>query len=121
MPDRICPQCRTEIPAVRAAAYSNHIECSRCGACLEVTSFPRAVSVVLGLAAGAFVWWLASGGEGALAGVVPTLYAVLTFGIVTPLVLMYTASFRNAPVLPSIEPGGAAGVQGAGGHGSVHH
>ena len=121
MPDRVCPQCRTEIPAVSSAAYSNNIECSQCGTRLEVAPFPRAVSVVLGMAAAAFVWWLASGGEGALAGVLPTLYAVLAFGIVTPLVLMYTATFRNAPALPSIEPVSATVNQGTGSDGSAHH
>ena len=72
-----------------------------------------------------------SGGD--LASVLPTLYAFLTFGIVSPLVLMFSANLRNAPVLPVPQPGQEHGASGhtvgphiakgddEHGHGGGHH
>ncbi len=55
--------------------------------------------------------------------VLPTLYAFLAFGIVSPLVLMFTANLRNAPAVPTPEPAHANGPagHGAGGHDGEHH
>jgi hypothetical protein len=119
--DRICPQCRTEISAAVAAAYSNGLECPQCKTRLEVASVPRTVSTVVGLAAAAVVWWLTSRGGGALGGVLPTLYAVLAFGIVSPLALMYAASLRKASTPPAPEPVHSASGPGSGAHGVAHH
>jgi hypothetical protein len=50
-------------------------------------------------------------------------YAFLAFGIVSPLVLMFTANLRNAPALPAplpVHDSGSAG-HGAGGHPGGHH
>jgi len=60
---------------------------------------------------------------GDLGGVLPTLYAFLAFGIVSPLVLMFTANLRNAPLVPVPEPMHATSSAGhdAGGHGGGHH
>jgi hypothetical protein len=119
--DRICPQCRTEISAAVAAAYSNGLECPQCKTRLEVASVPRTVSTVVGLAAAGVVWWLTSRGGGALGGVLPTLYAVLAFGIVSPLALMYAASLRKASTPPAPEPVHSASGPGSGAHGVAHH
>ena len=120
MSNRICPQCRAEIPAAIVAARSNSIECPRCGARLEVTPVPRAVSTAVGFAAAALVWWLTDRGEAGLGGVLPTLYAVLAFGIVSPLALMFTANLRNAPAPPTPELAGSATVHATGGTGGAH-
>ncbi len=120
---RICPHCQAEISASMSAARSNDIECPKCGARLEVASGPRTISTLCGLAAGAIVWRLSVGSPGDLGGVLPTLYAFLAFGIVSPLVLMLTANLRNAPALPAplpVHDSGSAG-HGAGGHGGGHH
>lgn len=120
---RICPHCKNEISAYEAAARSNEMECPKCGARLEVASGSRTISTVLGLAAGAIVWRLTSGSMSDLGGVLPTLYAFLAFGIVSPLVLVATASLRNAPPAPVPAPAHAAASSGhdAGGHGGGNH
>jgi alpha-aminoadipate carrier LysW-like protein len=119
----MCPHCKTEIPAPEAAVQSDSIVCPKCGARLEVSSGSRIIATLCGLAAGAIVWRLASGSAGDLGGVLPTLYAFLAFGIVSPLALMVTANLRNAPALPAPEPAHAtsSGGHGASGHGGGHH
>jgi DNA-directed RNA polymerase subunit RPC12/RpoP len=120
---RMCPHCKTEISAPEAAARSNDIECPKCGTRLEVAPGSRTISTIGGLAAGAIVWRVSIGSMGDLGSVLPTLYAFLAFGIVSPLVLMFTANLRNAPAAPVLEPAHApvpAG-HGAGDHGGGHH
>ena len=121
---RICPHCKTEIPAPEAAAYSNDMVCPKCGARLEVTSGSRTISSLCGLAAGAIAWRASSGMSGDLGGILPTVYAILAFGVVSPLVLMVTANLSNAPAIPAPEPAHAlssAGHGGAGHDGGHHH
>jgi len=113
---RICPHCKAEITAATAAAYSNSIECPRCKARLEVAPGSRTISTLCGLAAAAIAWRLSSGSAGDLGAVLPTLYAFLAFGIVSPLVLMFSANLCNAPALPSAGPAHAADAHGAAGH-----
>ncbi len=113
---RICPHCKAEITAANAAAYSNSIECPQCKARLEVAPGSRTISTLCGLAAAAIAWRLSSGSGGDLGAVLPTLYAFLAFGVVSPLVLMFTANLSNAPALPSPEPAHVAGGHGASGH-----
>jgi hypothetical protein len=118
---RICPHCKTEVSAANAAAYSNGIECPKCKARLEVAPGSRTISSLCGLAAGAIVWHLSSGASGDLGAVLPTLYAFLAFGVVSSLVLMFTANLSNAPELPAPEPVQSAGGHGAAGQGGGHH
>jgi hypothetical protein len=125
---RICPHCNTEISASNVAAYSFGVECPKCGTRLEVAPGTRTIACVCGLAAGAIAWRLAINSGGDLGGVLPTLYAFLAFGIISPLVLMFTANLRNAPAIQVPEPahdagalGQVAGGQSAGGHGGGHH
>lgn len=120
---RICPHCKTEISASTVDVYSFGFECPKCGTRLEVAPGARTVSSLCGLAAGAIVWRLSINMGGDLGGVLPTLYAFLAFGIVSPLVLMFTANLRNAPAVPVAEPTHDLGTGGhaAGGHGGGHH
>ena len=120
---RICPHCKAEISAPESAARSNDIVCPKCGARLEVAPGSRTISTLAGLAAGAIAWRLSAGSTSDLGAVLPTLYAFLAFGIVSPLVLMLTANLRNAPALPAPEPVHASSPagHGAGGHGGGHH
>jgi hypothetical protein len=113
---RVCPHCKTEIPAPESAAQSNDMVCPKCGARLEVAPGSRTISTLAGLLAGAIVWKLSSGSTGDLADVLPTLYSFLAFGIVSSLVLMATANLRNAPPAPVAEPAHAPA-----GHGGGHH
>ncbi len=119
----ICPHCKTEIPAPDAAARSNDIVCPKCETRLEVASGSRTISSLAGLAAGAIAWKLSSDAPGDLSAVLPTLYAFLAFGIVSPLVLMFTANLRNAPALPAPLPAHAGDSHGHGSdsHGGGHH
>jgi len=120
---RVCPHCKAEISAPEAAARSNDIECPKCGTRLEVAPGSRTISTLAGLVAGAIVWRLSAGSTSDLGGVLPTLYAFLAFGIVSPLALMFTANLRNAPAVPVAEPAHAPSPagHGAGGHGGGHH
>jgi DNA-directed RNA polymerase subunit RPC12/RpoP len=120
---RICPHCKTEISAPEAAARSNDIECPKCGTRLEVAPGSRTISTLAGLVAGAIAWRLSADSTTDLGGTLPTLYAFLAFGVVSPLVLMFTANLRNAPALPALEPAHApdSAGHGAGGHGGGHH
>jgi hypothetical protein len=89
---------------------------------LEVASGARTISTLAGLAAGAVAWQLSSNATGDLGAVLPTLYAFLAFGIVSPLVLMFTANLRNAPAPPVPLPAHSPAPAGhdAGGHGAHH-
>jgi hypothetical protein len=118
---RICPHCKTEIAAANVAAYSAGIECPQCKARLEVAPASRTISSLCGLAAAAIAWRLSSGSGGDLGAVLPTLYAFLAFGVVSALVLMFTANLRNAPALPVPEPVHATGSHGSTGPGGGHH
>lgn len=120
---RICPHCKTEISGPEVAAHSNDIQCPKCGTRLEVTPGSRTISSLSGLAAAAIAWRLSTGSTSDLGIVLPTLYAFLAFGIVSPLALMLTANLRNAPATPVSESAHAAGPadHGAGGHGGGHH
>jgi hypothetical protein len=118
---RICPHCKTEITAASVAAYSSGIECPQCKAQLEVAPGSRTISTLCGLAAAAIAWRLSGGSGGDLGAVLPTLYAFLAFGVVSPLVLMFTANLRNAPALPAPEPVHSGGGHGSAGHGGGHH
>ena len=115
---RVCPHCKTEISAPEAAARSNDIVCPKCGTRLEVAPGSRTISSLAGLAAGAIVWRLSTGSTSDLGEVLPTLYAFVAFGIVSPLVLMFTANLRNAPPLVALAP---VHDSGAAGHGGGHH
>jgi hypothetical protein len=120
---RICPHCKTEISAPEAAARSNDIVCPKCGTRLEVAPGSRTISTLAGLVAGVIAWRLSAGSTTDLGGTLPTLYAFLAFGVVSPLVLMFTANLRNAPAVPVPEPMHAPSQAGhdAGVHGGGHH
>ena len=120
---RICPHCKTEIPAPEAAARSNDIECPKCGARLEVASGSRTIATLAGLVAGTVAFQLSSGSTSDMGGVLPTLYAFLAFGVVSGLVVMFTANLHNASAMPTPLPAQASdsGGHGAGGHGAGHH
>ena len=119
---RTCPHCKTEISAPQAAARSNDIECPKCGARLEVSQGPRTISSLAGLAAGVIAYRLSSGSTTDLGSVLPALYSILAFGIVSPLVLVLTANLRNAPAVPVAEPSHASSPAGHGaGDQGGHH
>jgi VIT1/CCC1 family predicted Fe2+/Mn2+ transporter len=119
--NRTCPRCHAEISAALAAAYSDGLECPNCKERLEVVSGPRTISSAVGFAAAAAAWRLTSGASGALGSVLPIVYAVIAFGVVSALVLMLTASLHAAPAIPVPVPESAQGGHGSGSHGGGHH
>ena len=116
MADRSCPNCRAQISAAEAAAFSNGVECPNCHARLEVASGPRTVASTVGLGAGVLAALAGAAAGGVWGGVLPVLYAVLGFGVASSLTLMATASMRNAPAPPVPMP-----AHDGGGHGGGHH
>jgi hypothetical protein len=119
----MCPHCKTQISAPEAAARSNDIECPKCGTRLEVASGSRTIATLAGLVAGAVVFQLSSGSTSDLGSVLPTLYAFLAFGVVSGVLVMFTANLRNAPALPVPLPAheGSSTGHAAGGHAGSHH
>ena len=76
------------------------------------------IAVWVGLAAGWLVWRLTSGSDGPLGDVLPELYAILAFGIISPIVLAFSAALELAPAAPAVDA--TAPSHGAS-HGGGHH
>ncbi len=118
---RICPQCMTRLSPGKVAASSDDIECPGCRKHLEVSSGSRMAATILGLLAAALVWRLTRptlAEDGTLSWVLPIVYAVFAFGIVSALFLMLTADLRIRPPEMSAEPMPASAATG---HGGGHH
>jgi hypothetical protein len=98
---RICPNCGKEVPAPMTVALSNGLECPHCHTRLEVSTGSRMLPTWIGLAAAWLVWHLTSNAGGPVGFALPELYAILTFGVVTPLVLTFTAKLDLAPTPPA--------------------
>ena len=74
------------------------------------------IAVAVGLIVAFLVWRFARGSTNILGFALPVLLSFLAFGIVSPLVLMFTAALRMAPAAPVFEP-----IVAHGGHSqSVH-
>lgn len=78
------------------------------------------ISIWAGLAAAWLIWRLTSSSAGPLGAVLPVLYSVLTFGIISALVLTATATVQLAPAAPVVEVA-ASGHGAAHGQGGAHH
>ena|ERR1700734_2360050 len=102
MSARQCPNCFAVLPAGQIVAYSYDLVCPACQHPLEITGLSRNLSAFAGLLAGALVWWLASahysGQSGALGWVLPLLLSCLTFSVVAPLALIFTADLSLKPL-----------------------
>lgn len=101
-----------------AMAYSDGMECPHCHARLEVETNGRMIAVSAGLVAGWLAWHFTQGSMTVLGQLLPEVYAVLAFGIVSPLVLAGSAVLRLAPV--EAPPPPAASGQGHG-QAPAHH
>jgi len=113
---RLCPHCGNRVPATRVMALSDGMECPHCQTRLEVATGSRLIATTLGLVAAWFVWRVTRDSTNILGFALPVLLSFLAFGIVSPLVLIFTASLRLEPAAPVFEP-----VAAHGGHGqSVH-
>lgn len=119
MAARVCPHCLRVVPAARVLAFSDGMECPHCQAPLEVATGSRMLAVTAGLAAGWLAWRLTRDSASSLWFALPVLFSILAFGIVSPLVLLFTAALRPAPAAPILEPAEASHATLA--HGSAHH
>ena len=123
MASRVCPKCNSQVSAAAVAAFSDGIECPGCHVRLEVSPPGRMIGAWAGLAAGYLAWLFTHGGSGPLGGALPLLFAVLSFGIVSALVTMFTGDVRVAPELPvATAPAQGHDSHGHGAsHGGGHH
>jgi hypothetical protein len=103
------------VPRSLAAAFTNNIECPHCQARLEVGGGSRGVATVAGLFAAWLTWRATTGGSGLMDMVLPELYSIIVFGVVSALILMLTADLSFAPAAP-VETAPAAGHGHAGHH-----
>jgi hypothetical protein len=120
---RICPHCGNTVPATLVMAFSNGLECPHCQTLLEVGNGSRMVASGVGLVAAWLVWRITRGSTNILGFALPVLFAILAFGIVSPLVLAFTAGLRIAPPPQVFEPVAAHGTHGPSvhGHAGGHH
>lgn len=121
---RQCPQCLEKVPAGHAVARTDGIECPGCKAQLEVSAGSRYLATLAGLAAAVLVWRQAGVSAGMLGWLLPMVYVILAFSVVSPLVLMLIADLRIKSAEGMAEPeqiGAGDGSQSAGtGHGGGH-
>jgi len=113
---RICPLCMGKVPAEDVAAHSDTLSCPHCQKPLEVSRPSRLITTLVGLLTACFVYRVTRGSEGLLGWVLAMVYAVLTWGIVTPLLLMLTADLRIRADQPYAEAATASAPDGHGGH-----
>lgn len=115
MANRACPVCGKQVPATLEMAYTNGLECPHCHSRLDVVSSSRMVPIWAGLVAAYLVYRISSGISGPVGFVLPELFAVLAFGVVTPLLLAVTARLEQALEPPPI-PTAQAHAPSHGGH-----
>ena len=120
---RMCPHCGKTVPAARVIALSDGMECPHCQARLEVANGSRMAATAAGLVVAWLVWRVTRDSTNILGFALPVLLSFLAFGIVSPLVLMFTASLRTAPAAPVFEPVAAHGghAQSVHDHAGGHH
>ncbi|MGB6544823.1 MAG: hypothetical protein WA871_05495 [Candidatus Acidiferrales bacterium] len=114
-----CPHCMSKVPARLILSHSYGMECPHCHARIEVTDGGRYVAAIAGLAAATVVYRFARISTGLLGWALAIVYAIIAFGIVSPLILMLVAGLRAAP--PEPEPIGHGSGAPAASHGSGHH
>src|ERR1700733_5713610 len=119
----MCPHCGNTVPATLVMAFSDGLECPHCRTRLQVASGSRMVASAAGLVAAWLVWRITRGSTNILGFALPVLFATLAFGIVSPLVLAFTAALRLAPPPQVFEPVAAHGahVPSVHGHAGGHH
>jgi hypothetical protein len=112
----------TVLSPARVAAFSDNLECPGCKSRLTVWDGSRFVAALAGVAAGVLAWQLSSAGaEGARAWTIPLLYTFISFGVVSAVVLMFSADLRLKPDEPAALPLVAERARGAHEANGSHH
>jgi hypothetical protein len=114
-----CPQCMSKVPTGLILSHSYGMECPNCHARLAVTDGGRYVAAFAGLAAATVVYRFARISTGLLAWALAIVYAIIAFGVVSPLILMLVSGLQAAP--PEPEPIAHGASAAAASHGSGHH
>jgi hypothetical protein len=120
---RMCPHCGNTVPAGLVMAFSDGLECPHCQTRLQVTDGSRMIAVAVGLVAAWIAWWATRASTNILGFALPVLFSFLAFGIVSPLVLIFTAALRIAPAAPVFEliPAHGSHASSVHGHAGGHH
>jgi hypothetical protein len=105
---RKCPNCGAAISAGSVLANSDELHCPQCGRELEIAPSGILIASFVGLAGAGIAWRIASQSaatsEGALPWVMPVVWAVIAFGVVAPLVLMFSAQLQLRAEEPAAAP-----------------
>lgn len=117
---RMCPQCGKTVPATRVMALSESMECPHCQSRLEIATGSRMIATAVGLGVAWVVWRATRDSTNILGFALPVLLSFLAFGIVSPLVLMFSASLRSAPVFEPVAAHGGY-VPSVHDHAGGHH
>ena len=112
---RKCPACLTTAPRGTAVAYTNDFVCAGCGQHLEVSEASRVLASAAGIVAGYFAMDAAPPAYSTLGWAVPVLEALLAYGCVSALILMFTADLRLIP-----PPAQSAMPEASASHGGHH-
>ncbi len=114
-----CPSCSSPVPATGALSRSDHLACPECGCPLRVAADGRLLASWAGLAAGWLTWFLASRSAlslGPLGWFLPIVFAILAFGIASPLSLFFTAAIEHRPPDPTPAASAPSSGQSHAGH-----
>jgi hypothetical protein len=120
---RMCPHCGNTVPAGRVVAFSDDVVCPHCQTLLQVVDGSRMIAVAVGLVAAWIAWLATRASTNVLGFAIPVLFSFLAFGIVSPLVLIFTAALRIAPTAPVFDPVPTHGTHAPSvhGHAGGHH
>jgi hypothetical protein len=117
---RRCPNCSASVPSSAVLAYSYDLTCPSCGTSLRVSDAGRFLAAWAGAAGGWVVWYACSHGTpsgGTLGWVLPIVFAILGFGIISPLALLFTAGLEEKVTAPAMATSAhAADSHHPGGH-----
>jgi hypothetical protein len=108
----------SKVPTGLILSHSYGMECPHCHTRLAVTDGGRYLSAFAGLAAATVVYRFARVSTGLLGWALAIVYAIIAFGIVSPLILTLVADLQTAP--PEPEPIAHVASAAAAGHGSGH-
>jgi len=96
----------TKISAAHVVAHSYDLDCPGCHRPIEISRISRNLAVLAGLIASEAAWYwstISAPNHDALGWLFPVVFAILAYGIVTPLVLMATADLSMKPETPATE------------------
>ena len=91
---RMCRHCGKTVPVAPVMAYADDMECPHCQTRLTVSNGSRMFSSTVGLLVAGLVYWLTRNSPNILGFALSVLFAVLAFGGVSALVLIFTATLQ---------------------------